>query len=146
MKLPKSGTSQEEAFYEVRRNASSKIYDECIKLLDDGSEKVGMDNLTPGEKRGLKSLKRKVKDGSLLICQTDKSGRFCVLTRDQYRLAGHKHTAKDRKISPEEHGEVQRALNGHMRWWGTIWNLGSDWGQEERSLSTPGLGPQVMVH
>ena len=58
-----------------------------------------------------------------------------MMTREQYRLAGHTYTAKDRKITMEEHGEVQRAINGHMRWWGGIWNLGSHWNQEERSLN-----------
>ena len=67
-----------------------------MKLLDDGAEKVGMDNLTAGEKRGLKSLK-KVKEGSLLISQTDKSGRFCVMDREQYRM-------------PEQHPELWAGL------------------------------------
>ena len=135
IKLPKASSSLLEASMEIRRKAAGKIYEECIKLLDDGAETIGMDNLTAGEKRGLKSLKKKVKDGNLLICQTDKSGRFCVMDKEQYRMAGHEHTAKDRKISAEEHGEIQRAVNGHMRWWGGIWNLGSNWGQEERSLN-----------
>jgi hypothetical protein len=74
IKLPKASSSLLEASMEIRRQAASKIYDECLKLLDDGVETVGMDNLTAGEKRGLKSLKKKVKDGNLLICQTDKGG------------------------------------------------------------------------
>ena len=135
IKLPKAKSSLQEASLEMRRQAASKVYDECNKLLDDGAEKVGMDKLTAGEKKGLKSLKKQVKDGSIIICQTDKSGHFCVMTSEQYRLAGHEHTAKDRRINLEEHGEIQRAINGHMRWWGSIWNLGGDWGQEERSLN-----------
>ena len=127
VKLPKAHSSLLEASLEIRRQSASKIYDECIKLLDDGAEKIGMDNLTAGEKKGLKSLKKKIKEGSILICQTDKSGRFCVMDREQYRLAGHEHTSKDRRITNEEHGEIQRAINGHMRWWGGIWNLGSHW-------------------
>ena len=79
IKLPKAGSSLLEASMEKRRQAASKIYDGCLKLLDDGGETVGMDNLMAGEKKGLKSLKKKVKDGNLLICQTDKSGRFCVM-------------------------------------------------------------------
>ena len=72
-----------------------------------------------GEK-GLKSLKKRVAEGEIVVCQTDKSGRFCVLTREQYLQAGEVHTIKDRKITQHEHEEVERGLNGHMRWWGAI--------------------------
>ena len=56
-----------------------------------------------------------------------------MLTRDQYLKAGEKHTFKDRKISREEHEEIQRSLNGHTDWWSVIWGLGSEWNQEDRS-------------
>ena len=56
-----------------------------------------MDNLTAGGKKGLRSLKKRVASGEVVICQTDKSGRFCVLTRDQYLEAGLEHTKKDGK-------------------------------------------------
>ena len=123
--LPKGGSTQMEAYLEVRRKEASKIFDECMELLGDGFEKTGMDNLTTSEKRGLNSLKRKVKEGVLIICQTDKSGRFCVMSREDYRMAGSKHTSKDREITNKENEEIQRALNGHMIWWGDIWNLGT---------------------
>jgi hypothetical protein len=121
-----------EAYLEVRRKEASKIYDECMELLGDGFEQIGLDNLTASEKRGLKSLKKKVKEGVLIICQTDMSGRFCVMSREDYRMAGSKHTSKDREITNEENEEIQRALNGHMRWWGDIWNVGSHWNQKDR--------------
>ena len=35
------------------------------------------------------------------------------MSRDDYRMAGAKHTSKDREISIEENEEIQRALNGH---------------------------------
>ena len=69
-----------------------------------------------GEKRGLKSLKKRVADGDIVICQTDKSGKFCVLTREQYLEAGKVHVDKDRKVDLEEQKEIERAVNGHMRW------------------------------
>ena len=81
-------------------------------------------------------------------CQTDKSGMFCVLTKEQYIEAGNVHTNKDRKIGLDEQGEVERALNGHMRWWNSIWSLGSNWKQEERCLKNllnHGLGACPMT-
>ena len=36
----------------------------------------------------------------------------------QYLKAGLEHTKKDKKIDQRDHEEIQRAVNGHMRWWG----------------------------
>ena len=71
-----------------------------------------------------------------------------MLTRDQYLEAGQAHAVNDRKIDQKEHEEVQRALNGNMRWWSVIWDLGSSWGQESRCLSNllnHGLGTCPMT-
>ena len=110
---------QLQAFIEVRRKRASQLYDLCKKKLGEDCED-GKDNLTAGEMRGLKSLKKRVADGELIVCQTDKSGRFCVLTREQYLEAGQEHAGKDRKIDQADHEEIQRAVNGHMRWWGQL--------------------------
>ena len=69
-------------------------------------------------------------------CLSDgQSGRFCVLTRQQYLEAGIEHTKNDRKITQDDQEEIQRSPNGHMCWWGPIRSLGSNWGQEARCLS-----------
>ena len=96
----------------------------------------------------MKSLKKIVAEGELIDCQTDKSGRFCVLTREQYLEAGLEHTKKDRKIDQKDHEEIQRAVNGHMRWWNVIWGQGSNWSQESRCLANllnHGLGACPMT-
>ena len=83
-----------------------------------------------------------------MVCQTDKSGRFCVLTRDQYLQAGMVHTKNDKKVTTEEQEEIERAVNGHVRWWGAIWDLGSAWSQESRCLANlinHGLGTCPMT-
>ena len=145
--LPKASSIQVEALIEVRRKRATQLYDLCVKKLGEEVE-MGKDNLTMGERRGLKSLKKRVADNEIIICSTDKSGRFCVLTREQYLEAGRVHVEKDRKISIEDQGEIERAVNGHMRWWNSIWNLGSNWSQEARCLSNllnHGLGACPMT-
>ena len=94
IKLPKSSSTQVEALIEDRRKRAVQLYDVCIKKLGEGAEK-GKDNLTLGENRGLKSLKKRVDEGEITICQTDKSCRFCVLTREQYMEAGMEHVKND---------------------------------------------------
>ena len=69
-----------ESYLEVRRKDAARLYDLCVKDFGESSEK-GMDNLSGSKKRGLKSLKERVGSGEIIVCQTDKSGRFCVLTR-----------------------------------------------------------------
>ena len=54
--LPKSSSPEMEALIEVRRKRAMMLYDLCVKKLGEGCEK-GKDNLTLGQKRGLKSLK-----------------------------------------------------------------------------------------
>ena len=58
VKLPKADSIQLEAYLEVRRKRASQLYDMCVKKLGESLGK-GMDNLTAGEKRGLKSLKKR---------------------------------------------------------------------------------------
>ena len=60
--LPKASSIQVEALMEVRRKRAAQLYDLCIKKLGEDSER-GKDNLSMGEKRGLKSLKKRVADG-----------------------------------------------------------------------------------
>ena len=55
---------------------------------------VGELNLNKKERNGLKLLKERIKEGELIIAQTDKSSRFAVLSRDQYIKSGMKKTNK----------------------------------------------------
>ena len=41
-----------------------------------------------------------------MVAQTDKSGRFAIMTRDQYLEAGRKHTDKDREVDIDENEEM----------------------------------------
>ena len=73
-------------------------------------------NITKKEKSGLESLKKRIKEGELIIAQTDKSSRFAALTRDQYLQAGKKHTSKDERVDWKVIKRLQRITNDHM-WW-----------------------------
>ena len=61
-----------------------------------------IENLTAKERKGLDSLKRRVKEKEISVCRTDKSGRFAVLSHEQYVRAGEIHTCKDREVYIEE--------------------------------------------
>ena len=56
-------------------------------------------SLTPSEKRGTVKLKIRVANGSILICETDKSGKLAVLASDLYYKLGKEHSQGDEDIS-----------------------------------------------
>ena len=96
--LPGPLTNQQEAELQMRRIAWGKVFDDFVANFED-KKNVKDDNLTKEEKEGLKSLKERVKEGSIVICSTDKSSRFAVMSLEEYEEAGKKHTDKDQEIN-----------------------------------------------
>ena len=131
--LPKAGSTSLEAYLEIRRQQASRTYDDCMKLLSEGC-KTSNENLDCEEKEGLKSLQKRVKSGELIIAQTDKSGKFAVLTREQYLEAAAVHTKNDKVIDLEESRKIENHLNGHMRWWAEMTGLSDQWDQRDRAV------------
>ena len=129
--LPKPLKPTQEAMMEIRKHEALKIYDECMKLLEEGEE-LKDENLTKTQRIGLKNLQKKVKDGYLIITQTDKSGRFAIFTREEYIRAGEKHTDKDKEVSLGYAEQNQQLLNGHMEWLSSVLNLGQQGNQQQR--------------
>ena len=89
-------------------------------------------NLTIDEVEGLKSLRKKISDGSLIVCETDKSKRFAIMTRQQYLEAGFVHTKNDIEIEPHMVKKFQKCVNDHVWWARDIFNIGDNWGHSDR--------------
>ena len=60
------------------------------------------------QRAGLKKLKKRVKEGSVIEIKTDKTGRLAATTREDYKKGGKEHTQKDRIITREETEKIQR--------------------------------------
>ena len=73
-------------------------------------------NLTKREQAGLKSLKKRMKAGELIVGQTDKSSRFCILNKDQYLRSGLAHTKNDEEILWPQVKTLQNRVNSVV-WW-----------------------------
>ena len=86
--------------------------------------------------RGLKSLKKRVAEGEIVVCQTDKSGRFAVMTMADYEYAGSKHVRKDQEVNLPFVKQNQDILNGHCSMWLKIFLVGRNWGHEDRHRET----------
>ena len=57
-----------------------------------------VDNITKSQAVGLRSLKKRVKEGELVVIPTDKSGSLAVMTALAYTNSGLKHTSKDMEV------------------------------------------------
>ena len=93
-------------------------------------------NLTKGELKGLKSLKKRISEGEIVIIPTDKTSNFAVLTRATYEAAGLKHTKNDIEVGWPELEESQKEINGHVSMAIKVFNMGENWGHMDRIRET----------
>ena len=133
--LPKARPPKEEAMYEVRRSEWFKIF-QNYKNEACGENGQLPSNLTPAQRRGMKKLKKRVDDGEIVVCQTDKSGKLAVMSMELYLQAGLVHTKKDKEVGLETVREVEKICNGHTAMWLKIWNAGADWKHQDRMRET----------
>ena len=102
------------------------------KSYKDAKNEPIKSNLSKSELRGLKSLKKRVSQNEIVVCETDKSKKFAVLTRKQYEDAGKAHVDGDILVDPEEIKSVQKVINDHCFWLREIFQFGVNWDQKER--------------
>ena len=74
----------------------------------------------------MKSLKKKVGDGELLVIPTDKSGKLVVSSHEDYVASMQPHIANDETITLEERNTIENTLNGHTIQLGKILKMGKD--------------------
>ena len=98
--LPQNDSPNVESAHQIRRVELNRVFDRVKSCSQsDKRNELSETNLSKNEQLGLKSLRKRINDGSLVICDSDKSKRFCALTKDQYIAAGSVHTEKDTEIS-----------------------------------------------
>ena len=132
--LPKPLPVSEEALIEMRREIHSRIFkDHREEFTNNGEQRS---NLTDIEIRGLRSLLRRMRLGELIIMKTDKSGKFCIVSVEDYLKMGEVHVKKDQIIGREEMIEIEKTLNGHAMSWCKIWGTGAAHKHEERVMSS----------
>ena len=100
--------------HEVRRKELLGVFHRVKQ--EEASRKESNTNLSPSEVRGLKSLRKRVANRLLIVTETDKSIRFCILKRNQYVEAGKKNTEKDVVVDDDIVRKVQKIANEHT-WW-----------------------------
>ena len=65
---------------------------------------------------------KRIASNEIMVTPTDKSGRFAVLSYEQYLESGHQHTSKDTEITWEQLNYLKNQVNDHMFWIRRIFN------------------------
>ena len=130
--LPKQLPPAEEASIEMRRNIYKKLFDDfkeknCRK---NGDQKP---NLTKTAQEGVDSLNKRINEGQIVVLNTDKSGKFAIVTVEKYLEMGGVHTAGDKRVSRLEIREIEKQLNGHTSQWIKMTGMGEGHRHESRT-------------
>ena len=161
-KLPKPLDIEGEFMCEIRKRSIYKAYERYkalkgVKTKSSGDsekskggrseDKKDILNLSNNEKKGLKSLLKRVKNDEIVITPTDKSGRFAVLSLEQYVKAGNKHTDKDESISWSRLKYLRNQVNNHVWWISRImgYSKNTDQDRMNNNLHVSGLDVPEMV-
>ena len=136
--LPDPITPAEEAELSTR---STMILQEAREYMWDAKE---ISSLTESEKRGLQKLTKRVDAGTIVICQTDKSGKLTAMTPEVYRKIGDVHCQGDQTVTWEDVQSAQRLLKGHLRIVNHIFRPGANTAQEDRVWKAKELHSTVI--
>ena len=137
--LPKPQAPNIEAMHELRKSESLRVFNETTATKSNSKLRTPIackSNLSDSELKGLKSLQSKVANGSIIICESDKSSKLCVLSRKQYIESGNQHCKNDLKISTHDVERLQKYVNANVEWLHGIFETGSFWGHENRVISS----------
>ena len=134
VKLPGPLTPAQEQEIECRRVEWLKVFDDFMSEFTD-EKGIQESNLTIQEARGLKKLQKRVKEGSLVVVKTDKSGRFAIMSMVEYERAGLVHTSKDVEVDLAFLQENQRRINGYISMLCKIFKIGEAHNHKDRVRS-----------
>ena len=133
--FPRTGDFQCEAKLEVLRLEAMQVFRDYLREKCD--KRGGQDsNLTKTEANGLKKLKKRTEEGSIVVLPTDKTGNFAIMDRTSYETAGLSHVRGDIEVGWNELKAAQRELNGHAAMLIKVFKIGNDWNHGSRVRET----------
>ena len=125
----------EESAMETLRVEVKTLFNNYVsKNCSKGGKQVS--NLNNHEINGLKSLKKRVNNGEIVVIPTDKSGNLAIMTQSAYLAAGLKHTVADKEVGWPIIKESQKELNGHVSMMVKTFKMGSYWDHGSRIRET----------
>ena len=127
LNLPDPVYEEGEVKIQQQRLASLEAVEDFIKAKCDSKGAVkGATNLTQAEQRGLSEIRERIKQGEWVLYTTDKSGKFCLDTPQNYAKAVSKHTQGDKLANPGEVKGAESKLNTQSKLWAKVLNVGAN--------------------
>ena len=136
--LPRAQSGIKESNLEVLRRELDQSHRHWMKAHCSckGDQVMNLDEF---ELDGLRSLRKRVSDGEIVILPTDKIGWFVVMSMSTYIKAGEVHVEGDEEIRLKELKANQRQMNGHISILIKVFGIGKDWRQKQ-SISESMIG------
>ena len=120
IKMPKARTTKEELELTSKQEMALR---ESRRYLREISSHP--DNLTKSERRGINKLKKRVDAQEVVILQTDKSGKLCMMSLEMYLRIGEPHVKNDPIVDWEEVKDAQELMKAHLKMLKKIFSTGS---------------------
>ena len=86
-----------------------------------------------------------MREKEIIILKTDKSGKVCVTTREEYVKMGEEHTKKDERIDRKGIIEKEKQLNGHVFFWAKMWGSGDDHNHKDRIIDSKVVSSEQLA-
>ena len=132
IEVPDPSENEEEIVFANMKKRISAVAKEFIdkKCRKDGA--LENNNITAEVMKGVESLKKRSKEGEIVITMTDKSKKMSVNTRENYIQSMQQHIQEDEVLSWKEKEKIENNLNGHTIQAGRILKVGENYGHEDR--------------
>ena len=79
---------------------------------------------------------KRIHEEDLVLMLTDKSGKFCITTKDEYKKMGADQTKNDKLVGRDRIREIEVILNGLCTAWAKLWLSYKDH-KKEKGKSRP---------
>ena len=115
--LRKELSAERETYINLRRSRYKTAYTNKTK-------EESTSNLSPLKTKGFSMLKKRIKDGDLLVLKTDKSGKLVASSPDAYLEMGKVHYSKDQEVTMDVIKKLSTEVAAHTSCWLKMFNVG----------------------
>ena len=93
----------------------------------------------------MRSLQKRMKNQEVIVMKTDKSGKLCIISREEYMKMGQEHNKRDEQIDRKAILEKEKQLNGHVFFWSKIWGSGEDHNHRDRIIDSKVVSSEQLA-
>ena len=117
------------------QNLKMKLNNSTKQYIEETQRRKREVNLTQEQEEGLRSLKEKKDEKTIVIFETDKSKRFACDSMNNYKTLGETHAVHDEVVNDETKARFEKEVNAHAGMWTRILNAGTETSNHDRIRS-----------